>query len=302
MEQIRNDASLVFQLLSTVDIAQRFVTPRKLGILNGFVDQSDPSEKPCTEYMYTSFRSEDWEERFRQLSKARGDKYEVERIPVSKVSDEYAVVINPFGEVYPEKDLKKRSSFGLLRSYLEDGGLLVNVAGFPFFYAWNVVEGRKEPIVDERVIIPATARIEGTKFFVEQFTTLLSFAGSLLWRELDAITTANTPQVAEPKETDTYQNDEDKKMAGELSSVGGGSSVHEFRAIRKETRGLVPLLRASHPDFGEVYPVAGIHRGFGYLIVGGMHTKTSAEFEKLVVAIDNFSDWLSESASQGSLP
>lgn len=189
---------------------------------------------------------------------------------------------------------KKRSAFNLLRDYVAEGGILVNTAGFPFFYAWDVMKGKEEPVVDVATLIPTNIRVEEGKPIIEKFGVLLNFIGSLFWREFDALTTSDTPIFSGINELEVYQTEEDKKIASDLINVGESNKVYEFRALRKETKGLVPFLRARRPDFGEVYPIAAVKIGFGYLIVGGMHTKTLSEFEKLAVAIDSFCNWLSK--------
>jgi len=294
IELIKIDAIEVCRLLHLVEIKQKFNLPRKLGILNGFVDESDSLEKPCSKYPFTEFKIEDWEKRFSQISDAGKSKYEIEKIPLSKVGNEFAVIINPFGEAYPERDVKKRIAFNVLKNYIEDGGVLVNVAGFPFFYAWDVTKGVEKPIVDEKTLVPESVRIQGKEFYIDRFRLLLNFAGSLLWRELDAITTSDTPEFGGINQLEVYQNEEDKEIAGNIIDAGDEKKVHEFRALRKETKGLIPFLRAKRPDFGEVYPIAAVHIGFGHLIVGGMHTKSLSEFEKLALAVDHFCDWLSQ--------
>lgn len=293
VELIKRDAEEACRLLHSVETKQKLGIPRKLGILNGFVDEHDSSEKPCAKYPFTDFKLEDWEKRFLQFSDSGKCKYEIDKIPISKIGNEYAVIVNPFGEAYPEKDPRKRFAFNHLKNYIEDGGVLVNVAGFPFFYAWDVTRGVDEPIVDERTIVPESVRQEGAALYVDRFKVLLNFAGSLLWRELEVATTSDTPQHSGIKPLVVRQEGSDKEIAGDITTVGGSGEVLEFRAIRKDaTRDVIPLLRADRPDFGEIYPIAAIRRGFGYLIAGGMYTKTTSEFEKLAVAVDNFCDWL----------
>jgi len=293
VELIKTDAEESCKLLHLVEIKQKFGLPRKLGILDGYVDEQDFSEKPCEKYPFAEFKIEDWKKRFSQISDSGRCKYEIEKIPISEVGNEYALIINPFGEAYPEKDLKRRFAFNHLKNYIEDGGVLVNVAGFPFFYAWDVNKGAEEAVVDEKTLVPESVRIEAGNLYVDRFKILLNFAGSLSWRDLEVITTSDTPKMSGINQLDVYQEEDDKHVAGDIVNLGGQSKVYEFRALRKDaTRDVVPFIRTKRPDFGEVYPIAAVSRGYGYLIVGGMHTKSTSEFEKLVVATDNFCDWL----------
>ena len=46
----------------------------------------------------------------------------------------YQVVVNPFGETYPEEDTYTYKSFETICDYVFSGGIYVNVAGIPFWY------------------------------------------------------------------------------------------------------------------------------------------------------------------------
>jgi len=73
--------------------------------------------------------------------------------------------------------------------------------------------------------------------------------------------------------------------------------VMEFRAVREPTPKCIPFLRAK-TVFGEVYPIAAIPYGKGYLIICGMDLNTDltvmgvdlnkSEFEKISIMIENF--------------
>lgn len=297
VEPLKQDALEICRLLCKVEFEKKFEPPIRIGILNGNVDESDTLEKPCSIFPYSEFKSADiWKDRFSTISFSGKNKYIIEKIAVSKVNNEFALIINPFGEAYPEKDIRKRFAFNILRDYIADGGVFVNTAGFPFFYAWDVRQGKEEAVVDEKLLIPESIQLaEGKVVGIGQFKLLLNFAGSLLWREFGALTTSETPTFSEIKELDTYQMEEDRKIAGDLVNVGGINKVNEFRALRKETKDLIPMLRAQRPDFGEIYPIAAIKYGWGYMIATGMYNKTNVEFEKLLVAIDNFCSWLQKS-------
>lgn len=292
VEPLKTDAREICKLLCRIEFEKKFAPPIRLGILNGYVDGSDKSEKPCTEFALNEFKDINiWRKYFSAFSFDGKSRYDIEEIPINRVNNQFAVVINPFGEVYPEKDVRSKLVFNILKDYVADGGILVNTAGFPFFYAWDVGKGAHQPVVDEKMFIPRTFKFEEGKMVGVQFGLMLGFAGSLFWRELGGLTTVDTPKLSGVNELEVYQADDDKKIAGDLINVGGSNKVREFRALRKKTKGIIPLLRAKRPDFGEVYPIAIIRRGWGCLIVGGMHTKTKAELEKLVAAIDNFCDW-----------
>jgi len=292
-ESIRNDAEEICEFLNTIELRTKFKRPIRLGILDGHI-MEDPSEKPCDIYPWIErIRIDDWQERFSQIRDENEARYNVERIPISRLTNEFAVIINPFGEAYPEKDVTRRDAFRILKDYIADGGILVNTAGLPFFWAWDILEGKQEPIVDIRTIVPESIKVEDGKFIMDKFKELLNFAGSLFWRDFQALTTSDTKDFSEPSEVDVYQTELDKKVAGDLTDAGGSRKIWQFRTLRKQ-RDFIPLLRASLGVFGEIYPIAAIRHGWGYLITAGMTIKGKPEFEKLSMAIDNFCRWLPE--------
>jgi hypothetical protein len=95
----------------------------------------------------------------------------------------------------------------------------------------------------------------------------------------------------------TQQANEDIQYVGNLGQVGGTNQVFVFRPVMTITRCCIPFLRANIPNFGEVYPIAGIPYDRGLLIVCGMDLSTSAlvgntsiargEFEKICASIAN---------------
>jgi hypothetical protein len=60
----------------------------------------------------------------------------IRSISLAEIDNSYTLVINPFGENYPEKDTVLHSSFNDLRSYMEEGGFLLSI-GAAFYYHQN---------------------------------------------------------------------------------------------------------------------------------------------------------------------
>ena len=58
---------------------------------------------------------------------------------ISKEEDfeKYPCVINPYGETYPEKNAATLSSIDTIFNYVKNGGVYVNAAGVPFYYAYE---------------------------------------------------------------------------------------------------------------------------------------------------------------------
>jgi hypothetical protein len=47
----------------------------------------------------------------------------------------YPIIINPYGGAYPEHDLENFSEFKQILSYVDGGGIYVNIADIPFYFA-----------------------------------------------------------------------------------------------------------------------------------------------------------------------
>jgi len=171
--------------------------------------------------------------------------------------------------------------------------VFVNTAGFAFFYAWDVKSGQKRPISEERILLPqAFAIIQGT-ITIKQLQELISFTGTLFYKDFGVSTTYDTEKHIGPHEVDAFQTDEDKKKFGDL----GTKKVFEFRALRKETTNCLPLVRANCPIFGEIYPIAAVKLGRGFIVVAGINMSTEEEAVFFTNAVDHFCDWVSSEYS-----
>lgn len=55
----------------------------------------------------------------------------------------YSVILNPYGGVYPENNLGKNETLNKIFRYVKNGGIFVNVADVPGYYAYNNKSKRK---------------------------------------------------------------------------------------------------------------------------------------------------------------
>ncbi len=55
----------------------------------------------------------------------------------------FPVVINPYGGVYPEVNTSNLTSLDNIFDYVRDGGIYVNIADIPFYYAYDINLKRK---------------------------------------------------------------------------------------------------------------------------------------------------------------
>lgn len=294
VRQALRGAQEVFNLLMRILKQQKSAIPHRIALLNGYVEGRRFREQPCATRPFSAFSCAQWRQAFEAVLLPNGDpKYQVREITASEISSESAMIVNPFGEAYPETDVKSRPTFSRIRDYVWGGGVFVNAGGFAFFYAWDVKDGNAKPISETRALVPTavTFHSQTRQMIVSQFNAALEFTGTLLWRELGALTTSDTPTHQGAFSMQVRQRRSDRNKVGNLISVGGSPTVQEFRALREGTRNLVPLLRGTRPDFGNVYPIASIRYGQGHFLICGMNLSTSVEFEKSVSAADRFLEW-----------
>jgi hypothetical protein len=248
---------------------------------------------------FTSFLSNDWSTELRRLG------LNTKLISIDELTDKYAVVINPYGEVYPDRDPILISSFQKIREYIRRGGIFVCAGGIPFFYCWD---SRTRQRITLSKILQAYVQIGqnnlGQNVLVPQFfyPPLYSLLDTLVNEHFgvsvigDIQPPPNAPQGWQPI-FQTHQANEDIQYVGNLAQIGGSNQVFVFRSIMPITRCCIPFLRAHIPNFGEVYPIAGIPYERGLLIVCGMDLQTTAtvgniniargEFEKVCSSINN---------------
>lgn len=289
-DKVLEDARRLDDILTRIELSFRWDTSRpiKLAILNGYAQ--DPStEKACSEYVWTLQQGIPfWRDYFSKIKRNEQPKYEVQEINAGEISEEFAVVLNPFGETYPERSMNDRYIYNQIKLFIKNGGVFVNTAGFPFFYAWDTKKGEKKLISEERLFLPKTFDIREGTITIKELQEVFSFTGTLFYKDFGAWTTYDTKTHSGPHEVETFQTEESKKLFGDL----GISKVHEFRALRKETRDCLPVLTANCYEFGEIYPIGAIRFGRGFIVVGGMTMDTEEQAMLFAKAIDHFCEWM----------
>ena len=255
----------------------------KLAILDGFV--TGRNEKVCVNYPFTNASKDFWKKKIEALDKSSGQ-FKIVQTNIENISEEFAVVLNPFGEEYPEINRKNKPAFNVIKNFIEDGGIYVNTGGFPFFYAWDVLEGKEYPLSEEMIVLPKTIQLKDGVPVGAEMQTLLKFTGTLLFKEFDAIPAPNS------KHRPVYQNEEDKKKFGDL--VSKLPEINEFRGMPKSTKDCTPIIRAKDEIVEEVYPISALKRGNGYLLLAGMDTSQEQEAGLFAKALNSFCIWFSK--------
>lgn len=91
-------------------------------------------------YTWTDVSPEDWKLRLEFHARETGLRVRIQTTSAKTNLDRYVAVLNPYGSVYPEEDLKSLSTHNRIVQFVRDGGLFINVADIPFYYAydWNL--------------------------------------------------------------------------------------------------------------------------------------------------------------------
>jgi hypothetical protein len=254
----------------------------------------DPAtEKPCSEPVLNLSDGSSWKDYFSELKRDERQKYEVREIRTNEITEEFAVILNPYGETYPEFSLDTMEAYNQIKLFIANGGVFFNTAGFAFFYAWNVQSGEKKPISEERVLLPGTFSIKQGTITIGQLQELIRFTGTLFYKDFGASTTYDTEKHSGAHEVKTFQAPEDREKFGVLDM----EKINEFRALRKETQNCVPILRANCLEFGEIYPIGSISLGRGFIVVAGISMSKKEEALLFADVINRFCDWMASKYS-----
>lgn len=269
---------LVNFLMRYPDIKRRFsiemVTPPllEIAILDGYASNRT-TEKPCTPTS-SHVSVNDW--RFLMESSDTNISF----ISASEIDTRFDAIINPFGETFPEEDWSARQSYERVLNYINKGGLFVNVAGYPFFYYWDHVQGQSVPAGRIRSYLnPANRSIVQVIHFDD--TPLYYDFGVLL-------------DMASPRQVTILQQEEDRRFVGDLLGIGINHII-EFRAVLAGNPNIIPLLRA---DGLEIYPFAAVKLGNGHLLISGLELHD----EQVPLVVQATRNWLLTAGGTLSLP
>jgi len=209
----------------------------------------------------TKYTPYDWRDHFDDKRR-----YETKIISCNEISNKYAVIINPYGEVYPEEDLFSFRTFNRIVDFIKNGGIFVNVGGFAFYYGWDIKTKRLKPIAAQYQFYKG--KVGGNEIVLHPYLdiSLTSLTNrTLLFEKLMISTTLGNPEKYE-----VYQIESDKKFIGNLEDVGETNIIEEYRSVREPVSRCQPLLRAKSKVCGKIYPLATIPHRRGYFIIGGM--------------------------------
>ncbi|MFH0957789.1 MAG: hypothetical protein V1897_03715 [Pseudomonadota bacterium] len=209
--------------------------------------------------IYTIHTPDEWCQEIR----SQNPSWQVELVSVDRaLSGRADMVVNPFGEAYPEEDLSLHTTFTKILDYVRGGGVYVNVAGYPFWWKANTITGEKTP----------AGRWE-------QQQSNLMFNKPLLPDFLGI-----SPVFPGPSQLGlTRQEQRDIQRFGEIAGAGGGSDAIIFRPYPATTQRMIPLLRS---DSGQEIVIGAVPFGAGYFVFAGLEIdRVSRSFAKAVAAV-----------------
>jgi hypothetical protein len=235
---------------------RRFKKPYVI-VLDGRLEENGPADTPL---LFTTKRPNDW------LTNLRNENpnWRIELGSVRQVQVECPdIVINPFGEAYPEEDLSLHTTFTKIRDYVSGGGVYVSVAGYPFWWKYNPV---------------TKVRAEAGRW--EQQKPNLMILKPLLHDTLLAISPV-MPGAAQI--VNTMQEQSERERFGEIAGVGGDTKVKMFRQYLVSEQQMIPMLRS---EDGKYIIIGAVPYGAGHFILAGVEIDhTSLAFEKVAAAV-----------------
>lgn len=194
---------------------RRFAKPRVM-VLDGRIDDAGMASVPC---FFTKRPVDDWSQELKQ----QNPNWKVELASVDHVlSNRADIIINPFGEAYPEEDLSLHTTFTRLRDYVHGGGVFVNIAGYPFWWKVN----------------PATGTKAEAGRWEQQPPNLM-----VLKPLLPDMLGISPVLPGDPQCMVTKQEPGDSQRFGEIAGAGGGNDAVVFRYYPVSTQRMIPLLR-----------------------------------------------------------
>jgi hypothetical protein len=195
----------------------------------------------------------------------------------------FSIVVNPFGESYPESGNAEGISFRTIASYIRDGGIFVNSGGQPFTYSWDVNTGNSQALI---TFIPAlngiqTNHLDGNPALQIKESLRIPSEALLLKKCFSLETEWDDPtnNIVGPQEAEI----EFDKLLGQDTPK---TKAKVYRPVRKLSQGVIPLARCSNSlwnnNYDNIYPVVAVKFGRGYLIHTGMSLEEGREYKLLL--------------------
>jgi hypothetical protein len=280
-----HEVSWLINKLRQIHYYQIFDPPIRIGILSGYVHAR--KEKPCSYYPHSKYtKAVQWMLDLKGI-KSNNDSslFQASLTPISNLNDgNFSIVINPFGEAYPELGSAEGVGLRTILSYIQDGGIFINSGGQPFVYSWDVNSGSRNLLVN--------------------FIPIASYAESNYHEEMPVLSRYESLEIPQEAlilmkyfDVETEWDHPEKGMVGpieveiEFDEILGNDKLKSrakvYRPLRSDN--FQPLVHSPGSLWGRVYPVAAIKFGRGFLIYTGMSLDEEREYKLLVDIIKRLS-------------
>jgi hypothetical protein len=178
------------------------------------------------------------------------------------------VVVNPNGEAYAEADFTLHTSLGRLTNWVRNGGVYVNVAGYPFWWQHN----------------PATGdTVESGRWDLKVDSATLLVKAELKPFLRDTLLAISPEMTLSPSVLPTKQSPAERGRFGEIAGAGGSHHATVFRPYPMSTTSMIPLLRTADDKY---IVIGAVPHGLGFFLFAGVKIdSTSNTFEKVVSAV-----------------
>ena len=273
-----NEVSFIINKLREIHYYQIFEPSIKIGILSGYL--STRNEKPCSYYPHSGYRkAAQWMLDLKNIKHVDNafNLFNVSMTPVSHISNSaFSIIINPFGEAYPESGNAEGVGFKTIASYIRDGGVFVNSGGQSFVYSWDVNTESSRLLVS---FIPALSDIQtnyvnGIPVLQVKESLRIPSESLLLKRYFGLETEWDDPanNKVGPKETEI-------EFDNILGQDKPRTKAKVYRPAIKLSQDIIPLAHSSNSNN---YPVVAVRFGRGFLIHTGMNLDEEREYKLLL--------------------
>jgi len=120
-------------------LRRRRKEPFRIGILSDMGEFVPGAEY----YVWTDVGLDTWKTTIEIAAKAMGVRMEAVFLRATDHFDRYSAILNPFGGAYPEVDLSTLKTLSSILGYAREGGLFVNVADIPTYWAYSPLLKRR---------------------------------------------------------------------------------------------------------------------------------------------------------------
>jgi hypothetical protein len=288
-ESSLNEVTWLIDKLREIHYYQIFEPPIHIGILSGYINSR--KEKPCVYYPHSQYRKAvQWMLDINNIRYGESNLFQASLTPISNLnSGTFPIIVNPFGEAYPELGNTEGMGFKTILSYIRDGGIFVNSGGQPFVYSWDVYNGNYKLLVN---FIPALDSIQsvydvkGNPILLINENLRIPIEALPLKRHFNVDTEWDRPEIniVGPQEID-IEFDEllDESRLKTKAKV--------YRPAKELSDNIIPLAYSYNNSIwgNNVYPVIAIKFGRGFLIHTGMSLDEEREYKILLDIIRKIS-------------